>query len=245
MKPKHLVICTAALLLSSAHFSAFAWWGNDDIKGNGNVTEQSQSLGKVDEISLALPAQVKVVAGEGKLSIKAEENLLPYITVTEKGDELEIGTKNGYSLNPKKPIEISISVEALSSLSLAGSGDVVVGAFSGEELDLDLAGAASLVMDKADYRSIDIDIAGSGDVVIKDGQSDELSVDIAGSGDVDTSKVQAAKADIDIAGSGDVSLRAKDSLDISVAGSGDVVYFGNPSIKQSVMGSGNVTRKGD
>lgn len=248
MKPKHLIIATAALLLVGVQASAYAnWWSSDDdVKGNGNVVEHSQNLDKVDELDLALPAKIKVVRGENSITIKAEENLQAYIVVKTDGDELEVRAKKGYDLHPTKPIEITISVETLSELSLAGSGDVKVAAFSGsDDLKLDLSGSGSITMDSAEYPKVSIDIAGSSGVTIHGGNTDKLSVDIAGSGDVDTHKLAARDVKVDIAGSGDVAVRASGSLDIDIAGSGDVDYYGSPTIKQSVMGSGDVSRKGD
>ncbi|WKE65405.1 DUF2807 domain-containing protein [Gallaecimonas kandeliae] len=246
MKPKHMVLAATALVLSSANFSAFAWWGSDEIKGKGPVTEQSQPLdGDVDEVSIAIPAKVTVMPGDGKISIKAEESLQPYIEVKVEGDELKVRTKRGYDLDPNKTIEVHISVKALSELSLAGRGEAKVGDFKGDDLKLDLAGATDLTMSSAQYKHIKADIAGSGSVVIAGGSADKLSVDIAGSGDVDVGKVQGRQADIDIAGSGSVVVRASEQLDIDIAGSGDVDYYGNPHLKQSIMGSGDIARKGD
>ncbi|WP_192954737.1 head GIN domain-containing protein [Gallaecimonas mangrovi] len=247
MKPKHLVVATAVLLLSTVSGGAYAsWWGDNDIKGNGHVIEHSQALNKIDEIKVALPADVHVVKGDGKLTISAEDNLQSYIKVEIDDGTLKLGSKDGYDLEPTKPIKITISTEQLAEVAVAGSGDVTVDSFSGDkDLKLKLAGSGSLTVASASYPKVSVDVAGSNDVTINGGSAEQLDISIAGSGDVDTHKLVAQHAKVSVAGSGDISVRASDSLKISIAGSGDVDYYGNPSLKQSIMGSGDINHKGD
>ncbi|WP_406664946.1 head GIN domain-containing protein [Gallaecimonas sp. GXIMD1310] len=244
MKPKHLVLATAGLLLLSAHFSAFAWWGSDDVKGNGDVTTVEHAVSSdVDEVEIALPAQVTIDNGSGDMRIEAEKNLMPYIVVKVSGDELSVRSKRGYDLRPSKPIVIHIHLKQLEKLSAAGSGSVNVGDFSGEHLKLDMAGSGNVTMNSAQYQHLDADVAGSGSVTINSGKVDRLSLDIAGSGSLHAFGLKSRRADVDIAGSGKVQLSASDKLSIDIAGSGNIEYIGSPEVSPRILGSGTVTRK--
>lgn len=110
------------------------------------------------------------------------------------------------------------------SLDVSGSGDITVGAISG-----DLA----------------VDINGSGKV--KTGPTaGAVTLEIDGSGDIEIASVSGPVA-AEINGSGDIALRGgrADPLSVSIAGSGDLTLdgtAGSQSISQS--GSGKVTITG-
>ncbi len=244
VKPQYAILTAAALVLGAAHLSAYGWGNDEDVQGNGQLTEHQQQLGKVDEVSIAIPAQVSIQQGDSPaLSIQAEENILAHMDIEAKGDELRIRAKKGFDLEPSEPIKVQITLTGLEELSLAGSGDAKVAAFAGKTLDLSVAGSGDIVMAGAEYKELDVNVAGSGDVRIDDGSANSMDISIAGSGSL-TSAVKAAKVEVSIAGSGDVAVHAADELEVSIAGSGNVDYYGSPKLSQSILGSGKLVQKG-
>lgn len=124
------------------------------------------------------------------------------------------------------------------NVSIAGSGDIIVGAVSGN-LDASIAGSGSVTT--GDTHSADVEIAGGGEVKVGT-VSGDFDIDIAGSGEVYATAVH-GKVSIDVAGSGDVRIDggSADPFKVDIAGSGDVRFGGtanNPDV--SVMGSGDV-----
>lgn len=74
-----ITICLLALSTIPTHAQ---WWGKG-IKGNGNKTSTTRSVGDYDQVHVAGFFDVELVAGpEGSLTIAGESNLLEYV-ITE------------------------------------------------------------------------------------------------------------------------------------------------------------------
>ena len=123
---KKIITLTLALFAIAA---MNAQWKK--VKGNGNFVTIERSTPDYDQIAVAGWFDVELVEGtEGQLKIRGEENLLEYIKTEVKDDKLVIKVKNGVNLKPSDwskdgGIHVTVPVEAVESVSLSGSGDVV------------------------------------------------------------------------------------------------------------------------
>lgn len=210
----------AALLLAAPLALA------ETVTGSGQAATDNRSVAGFHGVSLSIPGRLEIVQGEGeKLSITADDNVLPLIETAVERGELRIRFRERSFLNvrTKTPIRMTLTARALDAIAVAGSGDVQAPALNARDLK--------------------VAIAGSGDVTLG-GKAQGLSVHIAGSGDVKAGRLEAQSAQVHIAGSGDATVWARDTLKVSVSGSGDVRYYGDPSVQHSVAGSGSVRRVG-
>ncbi len=114
------------------------WLDQTRVTGTGAVVERQQALGDgVTRVLAGVPATLHLVAGEPRgILIKGQENLLPYLVLTESGDKLEIEVKEGYRLEPTEPLELTITLPVLNELALAGTGNGDLSGFKGDELVL-------------------------------------------------------------------------------------------------------------
>jgi len=137
-------------------------------------------------------------------------------------------------------MDMSFGDVSRADISVAGSGDIVLGDVNGP-LEVSIAGSGSFRSgDVAD--NSEINIAGSGSAETADVRG-ALEISIAGSGDVTAQSVNGG-LEISISGSGDVVVREgrADPFSVSVAGSGDVEFGGtavDPEV--SIWGSGDVS----
>jgi hypothetical protein len=133
---------------------------------------------------------------------------------------------------------IAANVAGPLRLSLAGSGDVRVGASRSARVRLTGSGdiAAGPVAG-----SLDAEVGGSGDVTAARVDGD-LKVEVAGSGDVSVASGRAAAMKVSIAGSGDVSFGGTaESLKARITGSGEIrVRRVTGAVERRVLGSGGV-----
>ena len=122
-------------------------------------------------------------------------------------------------------------------LSLAGSGDAVVG--TSDRLKIAIGGSGDVRAGAT--RDLDVAIGGSGDVEVA-GVNGPVELSVAGSGDLLVRGGTAPRMDISIAGSGDVEFRgAVGDLSVSIVGSGDVrVHEVTGRVNRSVLGSGDI-----
>ena len=236
---KKSILLTALLFCIS-----FSYAGDKSIKGNGNMTTITRTTSNYDGISCAGQFDYILVAGtEGKITIEGEENLLDYIVTEVKNNKLVIKTQNHINLKPSnnKTIKITIPFKDISSVSLAGSGDLWnKDVISATNLDVSLAGSGDILLN-INASSTKGSIAGSGDLTLK-GSTNNLQANVAGSGDFHGFNLQSNHTDVSVAGSGDAEVVCNESLKARVAGSGDIEYRGNPKTEDTkVAGSGSIS----
>jgi len=241
MKTTHLLL--SSLLLFFIGCTNAQW--NKTIKGNGKATTEIRAFDPYDVISVHGSMDVSLVEGsEGSITLKAEENILEYIEVTNNNGKLRIKTKDHVNLRPswKKGIYIEVPIQEVSKILLSGSGEI-----SGkltlktEKLKLSVSGSGDIKV-AADATAIKAAISGSGDIDIS-GKADEFDAAVTGSGDIDAAQLSVAQATANITGSGDIKIHAKDQLTVKIVGSGDVkVNKDVTTINKKVVGSGEISK---
>ena len=223
---------------------ANAQWGKR-VKGNGNVVTIERNVGSYDEVASAGWFDVILVGGdEGKLVLEGEENLLDYITTEVKNGKLVVKTEKGVNLQSSKRsggIKITVPIEEISAVSLAGSGDVISKTtITTESFKASLAGSGdvNLSVEASEFKA---SLAGSGDMVFE-GKADTFVVSVAGSGDIKAFDLNADVVEASVSGSADLKVTANKELKARVAGSGDITYKGNPEkIDSKASGSGDIS----
>ena len=234
------------VVMLMAGLSGCHWLDQTRVTGTGAVVERQQALGDgVTRVLAGGPATLHLVAGEPRgILIKGQENLLPYLELTESGDKLEIEVKEGYRLDPTEPLELTITLPVLNELALAGTSNGDLSGFKGDELVLSVAGTGDIVASQLELKRLEGNIAGTGSLELGSGSAQAIELNIAGSGDVLGSEMRGNEVEVNIAGSGDVAVRAQETLKVGIAGSGNIAYWGDPKVEQQIAGSGGVTRAG-
>lgn len=234
------------VVMLMAGLSGCHWLDQTRVTGTGAVVERQQGLGDgVTRVLAGVPATLHLVAGEPRgILIKGQENLLPYLVLTESGDKLEIEVKEGYRLDPTEPLELTITLPVLNELALAGTGNGDLSGFKGDDLVLSVAGTGDIVASQLELKRLEGNIAGTGSLELGSGSAQAIELNIAGSGDVLGSEMRGNEVEVNIAGSGDVAVRAQETLKVGIAGSGNIAYWGDPKVEQQIAGSGGVTRAG-
>ncbi|WP_421273173.1 head GIN domain-containing protein [Aeromonas veronii] len=234
------------VVMLMAGLSGCHWLDQTRVTGAGAVVERQQALGDgVTRVLAGVPATLHLVAGGPRgILIKGQENLLPYLVLTESGDKLEIEVKEGYRLEPTEPLELTITLPVLNELALAGTGNGDLSGFKGDELVLSVAGTGDIVASQLELKRLEGNIAGTGSLELGSGSAQAIELNIAGAGDVLGSEMRGNQVEVNIAGSGDVAVRAQETLKVGIAGSGNIAYWGDPKVEQQIAGSGGVTRAG-
>lgn len=238
-------ILTVAPALSGCGYSVFD--AAEDVQSGGMdggkaITQTAQTTSAFTAIEAYGPDNIVFVTGDS-FSIKAEGNAEAIKTLRFKmdGDAIEIGrTKGKWFGEEAKGVTITITAPAISSVALAGSGDLKADKMSGEKVVIDLAGSGNVDVADLVAPSVEGNVAGSGDIKAA-GKVAKADWSIAGSGNIDVSALISEDVKASIAGSGDVRANASKTVDASIAGSGDVLATGGAKCTKSVIGSGKVT----
>lgn len=239
---KKAIFYFALMTLSFQTASCQGWFGNERVRGNGDLITKNRNVPNYDELAVSGFFTVELVSGtEGNLKIQAESNLMEYIVTEVENGTLKIKTKRNMNLNPSEEIKIIVPFEQINAVALSGSGEVFTkDKITSENFDIRLSGSGDVSL-ALKARNIDAAMSGSGDINLK-GATEEFEIAISGSGDVDAENLKAQRVDARISGSGDINVFASEALSARVSGSGDVTYKGNPS-KQDfrTSGSGSVS----
>ena len=236
-KTIQLIILGALFVTTTGH----AQW--EKVKGNGKIVTEKRTTAEYDEISVSGFFDVVLVSGkEGDISVKGDENILPYVKVEVKDNVLNISTKNNVNINTKTDIILTVPFEKISAVSLSGSGDIKTkNTIVATNFKTKLSGSGDLNLD-VKTTDFEANLSGSGDVVLT-GNTDSFTSKISGSGDLDAVNLVAKKANVTISGSGDMKVNCSENLYARVSGSGDIAYKGNPESKDTkVSGSGEISK---
>ncbi len=238
-----LLLVVAIMFATSSHAQ---FWKGKKVKGNGNITTENRTTGDYDGIKCAGSMDYILVSGaEGQIKLEGESNLLEYVITEVKNGNLIVKTEKGVNLSPSwnKTIKITIPFKDISSVSLAGSGDLWnEDKITASNLDVSLAGSGDVILN-VDATFVEGSLAGSGDLTIK-GSTNDLRAKLAGSGDIHGFGLQANNTKVSLAGSGDIEIVSNKSLKARVSGSGDIEYKGNPDKEDTkVSGSGSISKE--
>jgi hypothetical protein len=194
------------------------------LTGSGRAATEDRAVSGFTGIALSLPGRVEVVQGatEG-IRITADDNVLPEIESVVEGGTLKLRFGKRFTSVNNARIRVIVNAKSITSLAVAGAGDIHAPALTAQRLS--------------------VNVAGSGDVKVA-GRVEALDVSIAGSGDLDAGKLETQRASVSVAGSGDAVIWARDGLKVSIVGSGGIRYYGDPTIQRSIVGSGSVRRLG-
>ncbi|MGB3591094.1 MAG: head GIN domain-containing protein [Nonlabens sp.] len=238
-------IAVITILMFSIQLCNAQWWGsNKKVTGNGEVITQEFKTGDYDKVSLKSSFDVELVQGkEGAIMVEAESNLMEFIEIEVKGNNLSIGMKDGVNMSTRKGVLVRVPVEEIKAINLAGSGDIN-GTFMlrSKRFQTAIAGSGDINVElECEY--LDASIAGSGDMKLT-GRTEQMAASVAGSGDISAYSFKANNVEATIAGSGDISVYCNGgNLKATIVGSGDLRYKGKTSkVKKTVMGSGDITK---
>ena len=243
MKNSIKLFISCSLLLTTISYGQ--WSSNQKIKGNGKVISEKRTTASYDGIAITGFFDVELVSGkEGNITIKGEENFLPYIKVEVVDKVLKISTEKNKYISTSKGSEIVIVVpfESIDQVSLTGSGDVVTkNSIKSKSFSAKLIGSGDMNLN-VESNDFDVNLSGSGDMVLT-GKTENFNSNLNGSGDIDAGDLKAKNAKITVSGSGDSKVFCSESLYARVSGSGDIEYIGDPKKKDTkVNGSGAISR---
>jgi Putative auto-transporter adhesin, head GIN domain len=189
------------------------------VLGSGIAAAETRPLPAFHSIDLAGSNTMTIHVGpEQSVAVHADDNLIDVVTTVVSGGTLLVD--NVGSFTTKAPMRVEITVPALDSVSLTGSGTI------------DVTGV--------DSKSFTADLTGSGTISAA-GTAGRLDARLSGAGDCRLAQLAAREVTARLEGAGRLTVSASRSLDASVAGTGVIAYTGNPArVTTTVTGTGAI-----
>ena len=221
-----IVILAGCLLLSGCVFVKIKDNGvknGKHVAGNGVTAEKTFEVKDFSRLDLNVPADVEyTMSDEYALTVRMDENLFEYLTVSVENGTLKIGST--VSLRNFKKLEMKLSSPTLERLECNGAVDFTSeGTLRGEDFTMLVNGAADVEIAKLDVKTAAFQVNGAGDIDVNLLDAERVSLTISGAGDADLSG-RAKEVKVTVNGTGDVDLSRLDydSLDKKVNGVGSV-----------------------
>lgn len=188
-------------------------------EGSGRIVSEQRRFAGARRIELRTAEPLRVRRGtQPRLVLTGDDNLLPLIATEMRGDTLIIEARDSYRAG--KPLQVEVTLPALTGLSVPGGADADIGALDPERFELSVDGSSR---------------------IHARGRTAELAVELNGTGDIRFDEVVAGAVRAQLNGEGDLHVHAERELHAEVNGGGDIVYRGTPGILLvETRGSGRV-----
>jgi len=149
-RPRWVLVATLAFLLGGLtvailYHSDVLGGSSDSIsenEGSGVPATQARDVGAFHGIDLAGSNNVVIRVGEKQsVVVKADDNLLDRVTTEVQSGKLVIANAPG-SFTTNSPMSVEVGVPSLDTLTLSGSGNIVVTGVEAKSFDVNLPAAA-------------------------------------------------------------------------------------------------------
>ena len=194
------------------------------------------------ELVLAGPDSVIVTRGDAlEIDVSGDQEAVDALRFALDENMLAIHREKD-SWSDKGVATVRVTMPEPREITLAGSGSIQAERMEPRS-SVTVAGSGSVILAEVGPERFDATIAGSGDLEVS-GTVERLELTIAGSGEARMAGLNAGRAEVTVAGSGDAEFSSDGTVEASIAGSGDITVRGSATCSASKVGSGSLTCRG-
>ena len=246
-----------AMMAASLGFAAGAAKADEQVSESRNVEARIVKVSQGGVINLTVKQ-----GPTAALTLYGEKRDLAKVTVTQRGDSLQIDTESwNWNFGGRKDRELraELTLPKLNEFASRGVGNTTLQGFSGDEVKLSLDGAGSLTVNSK-YRKVvarlggvgsmtlndvasdklDLNLRGAGHIAVN-GQSKLLNAELGGVGSLDAENLRADTVTLDMSGMGGATVFARNTANLSLSGLGSATVYGKPASRTATArGLGSV-----
>ena len=214
-------------------------------RGSGRMASRDYAETGFSALDIDSAFAVTVTQGDAfKVTVKTDDNLFDYVSVTQSGGTLRIAfdTHDVQSFRSTRQ-EATITMPSLTAVRLNGASRLNMVGFGPEAaFDANLDGASTL---SGEVRATEIKLQSNGssrtDLA---GSGSSLALNADGSSTVELGRLALEQAAVALNGSSRATLAVTGSLDYDLDGNSQLTYSGNPTLGQTrCEGSSRVIRR--
>ena len=213
--------------------------GTRTITGSGDVVTREEPITGFDRVEAGYAFHVDISQGESfSVVVRVDDNLVEYLETTVVGNVLEIGIRDGVSIQATN-LDIAVYCSNLQGITMNGVGNLSVHQ-SGEieEFDLVYSGVGNAYVQLTTER-LNSTFTGVGNISVA-GTARYHDVTMSAVGNLAASSLATDTTSITMTGEGATYVRVEDHLKVLLAGIGNVTYVGHPSIDATITGIGSI-----
>jgi hypothetical protein len=262
------LIVVLALVLSACSYGGVNISVNaQTINGSGKVVTAEREVSDFTKVDLQSIGNLTIVQGDTEsLTVKADDNLLPYITTEVNAGTLEIGMKPNTNANPTQTIEYTLTVKSLSSVLLSGFGNISADTLTGNDISVTVSGSGDINVGSVDATNLNMKLTGFGNIKMGGVKVDTTALELNGSGDLSIDQLTANDMNLTISGLGNASVTGKvtdeviklsgsgsfrggdlqaNTANVTISGLGNATTWVTDQLGLTITGSGTVQYYGD
>jgi len=221
-----MLALSMACAVSGLEFSSL-----ERISGSGNLVELDQDFTNFDSLQIETAFEVEVnQGGNYSVVIRIDDNLVDYLEVGQRGDEVRIGLDSSKNYNYDTiTVEAEITMPELAAIDLSGASRAVLDGFSSNSpFQADVSGASRLRGEIAAGDTL-IDVSGSGSVEIS-GSGSDLDIEASGGSNVDLADFPVSDTSVIASGASTVVVNSSGTLKVEASGASRIEYLGSPTL---------------
>jgi len=192
------------------------------VVGTGTTVTETRAVSGISGVSISgVGLLVIEQTGSESLTVTAEENILPLITVDIVGDLLILGIQANTQINTTRGIVYRLTVREIDRITLSGATRVEATDLDTSYLEVTLSGATAATLAGTAQRQL---------------------LTVSGASHYDAAALSCRVATVDISGASSAVVRVSDRLEGQVTGVAVLEYYGNPVV--DISGGATVRRIG-
>ncbi|GGM50916.1 GIN domain-containing protein [Microbacterium saperdae] len=228
----------------------------------GAVVAENRAVTDVRAVELDTSGDLTVTRGDvPSLKVIAGSRIIEQLTTDIDDGVLRLGMAGGTPVRTGA-IRYELTVSALASLTVRGSGDASADFTGADDAAISVRGSGDVEAQGIDGRAATLTVDGSGEITVEDARVDSITVrldgsgavaisgdtqtqdvEISGDGDYEAGDLHSADAVVTIHGAGDALITASRTLDARIDGSGSISYDGDAQVTKEISGSGDLLRR--
>jgi len=218
------------------------------IRGNGNVVTHDYDFSDFDKIDVGDTFVVYLSQGDNEeVTISADENLFPFISVEKINGRLKVHTTRNISY--ADDLSIYITMIDIDEIEISGASEIystellevekllvdISGASEGEleifadHLNIELSGSSEVYLDLV-ANIVYVDESGASDVELV-GETGYLHIMASGSSALTAFSFLSDYCDINCGGASHADINVIDQLSVIASGASNIRYMGQPAIE--------------
>ncbi len=224
---KTLIIALLAVLMLVTGCTSVTGIGR--TVGSGRPASQDFQITDFDSVDIDSAFNVSLTQGDGyKVTVRTDDNLLRYISVTMEGSTLRIRANDrNIALFSPRIQEAHITMPRLNGVKLNGASQATMSGFEQVERFVASVNGNSKLSGAVEATDIIVKADGSSRSDLN-GQGTTLNLTANGASRVDLSALSVQKATVRLDGASNASVYASASLDYDLNGVSRLSYAGSP-----------------
>jgi len=215
------------------------------IRGSGNSVETRYVLDDFTSVSAGYTCDLTVMKGdEFSISVKCDDNIVPYLDTYINGNILNISLQAGYSYSNIE-FEATVVMPELKYLTISGASSGSISGFENTgDFTVVVSGASEADINFITSEDINCEVSGASDLDISSiNANGDITLSCSGASKADLRNVYANNANVSISGASTGYIDSNGSLNGSISGASTLYYTGNPVLNNiSLSGASNISR---